>query len=89
MEGVLSSTERGGNKDSKASLKSVLEDVETTLGILADAVLQEQPPVRRKKLEHLVCLFFFLFHFSLLNLLQIGKNILTSCRSMSSCTSER
>lgn len=35
-------------------LNSVLEAVESTLNILADSVLHEQPPVRRKKLEHLV-----------------------------------
>ena len=32
----------------------VLKMVEATLTVLADSVLQEQPPVRRKKLEHLV-----------------------------------
>ena len=32
----------------------VLRVVEATLNILADSVLQEQPPVRRRKLEHLV-----------------------------------
>jgi hypothetical protein len=35
-------------------LERVLSQVETTLNILADSVLQEQPPLRRKKLEHLV-----------------------------------
>ena len=37
-----------------APLKGVLKIVETTLNVLADSVLMEQPPVRRKKLEHLV-----------------------------------
>lgn len=35
-------------------LERVLSQVETTLTVLADSVLQEQPPLRRKKLEHLV-----------------------------------
>ena len=38
-----------------APLQGVLKVVEGTLNVLADSVLQEQPPVRRKKLEHLVC----------------------------------
>ena len=37
-------------------ITGVLKIVENTLNVLADSVLQEQPPVRRKKLEHLVCL---------------------------------
>ena len=35
-------------------MDAVLQAVELTLNILADSVLHEQPPVRRKKLEHLV-----------------------------------
>ena len=35
-------------------MQNVLKVVEGTLNVLADSVLQEQPPVRRKKLEHLV-----------------------------------
>ncbi|XP_021916198.1 dynein heavy chain, cytoplasmic isoform X1 [Zootermopsis nevadensis] len=35
-------------------LERVLSQVETTLNVLADSVLQEQPPLRRKKLEHLI-----------------------------------
>lgn len=35
-------------------LKKVLSHVENMLNILADSVLQEQPPLRRRKLEHLV-----------------------------------
>ena len=35
-------------------LQRELRVVEATLNVLADSVLQEQPPVRRKKLEHLV-----------------------------------
>lgn len=37
-----------------APLQNVLKIVQCTLTVLADSVLQEQPPVRRKKLEHLV-----------------------------------
>lgn len=39
------------------SLDSVLESVTATLQVLADSVLQEQPPLRRKKLEHLITEF--------------------------------
>ena len=35
-------------------MQNVLKVVEGTLNVLADSVLQEQPAVRRKKLEHLV-----------------------------------
>ena len=35
-------------------LAAVLKIVDNTLTVLADSVLQEQPPVRRKKLENLV-----------------------------------
>ena len=35
-------------------IDNVLKVVEATLNVLADSVLQEQPPVRRRKLEHLV-----------------------------------
>lgn len=35
-------------------LEKVLSQVESTLNMLADSVLQEQPALRRKKLEHLV-----------------------------------
>ena len=35
-------------------MQNVLKVVNGTLNVLADSVLQEQPAVRRKKLEHLV-----------------------------------
>lgn len=38
----------------KAPLEGVLQQVENTLNVLADSVLQEQPQLRRRKLEHLV-----------------------------------
>ena len=37
-----------------APLQNTLKIVEATLNVLADSVLQEQPPVRRRKLEHLI-----------------------------------
>lgn len=43
----------GGGGDS-SPLQSVLANVEVTLNVLADSVLMEQPPLRRRKLEHLV-----------------------------------
>ncbi|XP_011314571.1 dynein heavy chain, cytoplasmic isoform X1 [Fopius arisanus] len=39
---------------SKNPLERVLLQVEGTLNVLADSVLQEQPALRRKKLEHLI-----------------------------------
>ena len=38
-----------------APLERVLRIVNGTMNVLADSVLQEQPVLRRKKLEHLVC----------------------------------
>jgi len=35
-------------------VQEVLNSVDSTLNVLADSVLHEQPPVRRRKLEHLV-----------------------------------
>ncbi|XP_065449670.1 cytoplasmic dynein 1 heavy chain 1-like isoform X1 [Chrysemys picta bellii] len=43
----------GGDGDS-SPLHSVLANVEVTLNMLADSVLMEQPPLRRRKLEHLI-----------------------------------
>uniref|UniRef100_A0A8D0MPF5 Cytoplasmic dynein 1 heavy chain 1 n=1 Tax=Sus scrofa TaxID=9823 RepID=A0A8D0MPF5_PIG len=51
VEAALSSI--GGSGDS-APLQSVLSNVEVTLNVLADSVLMEQPPLRRRKLEHLI-----------------------------------
>lgn len=51
VETALSSI--GGSGDA-APLHSVLSNVEVTLNVLADSVLMEQPPLRRRKLEHLV-----------------------------------
>ncbi|ERE73865.1 cytoplasmic dynein 1 heavy chain 1-like protein [Cricetulus griseus] len=51
VENALSSVGGGGDM---APLQSVLSNVEVTLNVLADSVLMEQPPLRRRKLEHLI-----------------------------------
>ena len=38
----------------ETATQDVLDIMEATLNVLADSVLHEQPPVRRKKLEHLI-----------------------------------
>ena len=40
-------------------LQGVLDVVLATLNVLADSVLHEQPPLRRRKLEHLVSIHNF------------------------------
>ena len=45
--------------DTESGLKSVLENVERLLGILANCVLQEQPTLCRKKIENLVSKYVF------------------------------
>ena len=37
-----------------SSVQNVLDSVQNMLNVLADSVLHEQPPVRRRKIEHLV-----------------------------------
>jgi len=53
----LQSVEQRGDGDVSA-ISGVLQILEATLNVLADSVLHEQPPVRRKKLEHLVSCTF-------------------------------
>ena len=53
VEKALQAVETGGG-GSVEPVQQVLQVVESTLNVLADSVLHEQPPVRRKKLEHLV-----------------------------------
>ncbi len=53
MDMALAQIEQKGGKD-LAPTEKVLQIVESTLNVLADSVLHEQPPVRRRKLEHLV-----------------------------------
>lgn len=52
----------GDSPTPKNPLNRVLETVETTLTVLADSVLQEQPPLRRRKLEHLVSLILLNYY---------------------------
>jgi len=56
VEAALKQVEAAGPSSSSAPLERVLVQVENTLNVLADSVLQEQPQLRRKKLEHLVLL---------------------------------
>ncbi|CAF1362270.1 unnamed protein product, partial [Didymodactylos carnosus] len=53
VESALKQIEQS-NKPSMEPLERVLSTIEMTLNVLADAVLHEQPPVRRRKLEHLI-----------------------------------
>lgn len=52
IESALTTIAGGGDM---SPMQSVLLNVEATLNVLADTVLMEQPPLRRRKLEHLVC----------------------------------
>ncbi|CAK8687664.1 unnamed protein product [Clavelina lepadiformis] len=42
------------SRENKGALSSISSDVENSLNMLADSVLHEQPPIRRKKMEHLI-----------------------------------
>ncbi|XP_052769398.1 cytoplasmic dynein 1 heavy chain 1-like isoform X2 [Mya arenaria] len=53
VDGALTLVAGKGGSD-MGPVQEVLSTVESTLNILADSVLHEQPPVRRKKLEHLI-----------------------------------
>lgn len=53
-EDVEAALQKMNGEAQKEPLDSVLQQVESTLNVLADSVLQEQPQLRRKKLEHLV-----------------------------------
>lgn len=53
-ENVESALSGVGGVGDNSPLHSVLANVEVTLNVLADSVLMEQPPLRRRKLEHLV-----------------------------------
>ena len=53
-ENALQTISSSSNQNDLEPVLKVLRVVEATLNILADSVLQEQPPVRRRKLEHLV-----------------------------------
>ncbi|XP_005182290.1 dynein heavy chain, cytoplasmic isoform X3 [Musca domestica] len=53
-EDVEAALQQASETNSTKPLQRVLGTVESTLNVLADSVLQEQPPLRRKKLEHLI-----------------------------------
>ena len=69
-ENALQTISSSSNQNDLEPVLKVLRVVEATLNILADSVLQEQPPVRRRKLEHLVSkllligYIFFCFFFA-------------------------
>ncbi|XP_073434094.1 cytoplasmic dynein 1 heavy chain 1 isoform X2 [Dendrobates tinctorius] len=52
VESALTSMSNGGRDSSPMQI--VQANVEATLNVLADSVLMEQPPLRRRKLEHLI-----------------------------------
>ncbi|KAJ3613107.1 hypothetical protein NHX12_019361, partial [Muraenolepis orangiensis] len=51
VEAALTTVAAGGDM---SPMQSVQQNVEATLNVLADTVLMEQPPLRRRKLEHLI-----------------------------------
>lgn len=53
-ESVEQALQVSSTGDNGSKVSAVLKAVESTLNVLADSVLYEQPPVRRKKLESLV-----------------------------------
>lgn len=53
-EDVEAALAKMNGEPEKGPLEKVLQQVENTLNVLADSVLQEQPQLRRKKLEHLI-----------------------------------
>ncbi|UYV74435.1 DYNC1H1, partial [Cordylochernes scorpioides] len=57
VESALQTMASKGSSEDYGPLESVLGNVEQTLNVLADSVLHEQPPLRRKKLEHLITEF--------------------------------
>lgn len=77
-------------QESRIDLYPALKQIESTLGILADLVLADQPTVRRRKLEHLVGskileksidknqqVFFLIFSNRLLRLLNMFINVMS------------
>ena len=57
VDGALKTLENDASLADKPDanpLEAVLKNVENTLKILADSVLQDQQPIRRRKLEHLI-----------------------------------
>ncbi|RWS14208.1 Dynein heavy chain: cytoplasmic-like protein [Dinothrombium tinctorium] len=56
LENALNQIHNAGDGNLKP-LEEALNSVVSTLNVLADSVLQEQPPLRRRKLEHLITEF--------------------------------
>eukprot|EP00105_Crassostrea_gigas_P045649 XP_019929797.1 PREDICTED: cytoplasmic dynein 1 heavy chain 1 isoform X11 [Crassostrea gigas] len=54
VENALTSIASSKNPSDLTALNDVLQVVDNTLNVLADSVLLDQPPVRRKKMEHLI-----------------------------------
>ena len=72
-EEALQSISSSSNQKDLGPMIKVLRVVEATLNILADSVLQEQPPVRRRKLEHLVSNCKFCSQFRLPFIITLAK----------------
>ena len=53
-EDVESALKKMNGQSQKGILEAILDQIEVLLTILADSVLQEQPLLRRRKIEHLV-----------------------------------
>lgn len=53
-EDVEAALQQASESNNSKPMQRVLGNVESTLNVLADSVLQEQPPLRRRKLEHLI-----------------------------------
>ncbi|TGZ69850.1 hypothetical protein CRM22_003509 [Opisthorchis felineus] len=54
VDAALAAMDGKASKGSESPLHKCLASVENMLTVLADSVLYEQPPVRRRKLEHLI-----------------------------------
>ena len=65
-DGALAKVASSGSAAALSPVQGVLDSVQNMLNVLADSVLHEQPPVRRKKLEHLVRNLVFTVSTSLL-----------------------
>lgn len=76
IESALTTISGGGDMK---PMQVVLSNVEATLNVLADTVLMEQPPLRRRKLEHLVCGIFIII---ICSYIFKGSKILTKIKSL-------
>lgn len=83
MDKALQTIESKGDSN-QDPLKEVQGMVEATLNVLASSVLNEQPPVRRKKMEQMVGI-----HRDRKYLLECLRHsyLYFRCRSLSSCIS--